>query len=156
MIVEEGLEIDVPVSAASARISHALQSDGLEEQLTAGVTQVHETLFRAGIPGVTKAVHLSTLPARIVDDTVIIAIRWESIGPASELFPSLDADLTLSRSDGTQTRLTLVGSYRPPLGRVGAALDRAMLHRVAQATMRNFLKQLAEIATSPVPVTESA
>jgi hypothetical protein len=35
--------------------------------------------------------------------------------------------------------LTLTGVYRPPLGTVGAGLDQAILHRVAVATIRDFL-----------------
>ena len=48
-------------------------------------------------------------------------------------------------------RLTLAGSYRPPLGRLGAGLDRAILHRVATATMRCLLQSVAEALVSPAP-----
>jgi hypothetical protein len=50
------------------------------------------------------------------------------------------------------TLLKLAGSYRPPLGALGEALDRAILHRVAAATIRNFVSHLAaEIAGQPSP-----
>ena len=39
--------------------------------------------------------------------------------------------------------LTVAGAYRPPLGSVGKALDRALLHRVAAATIREFVAQVA-------------
>jgi hypothetical protein len=45
------------------------------------------------------------------------------------------------------TILTLTGAYRPPLGAVGAALDRAILRRVACATIRAFLAQVARRIT---------
>jgi hypothetical protein len=120
--------------------------------LTADVAQSHEQLIRAGIAGVTKRVHLSALAPQVVDSTVIIAIRWDSVGLTGELFPSLDADLKLRRSGQNQTLLTLTGSYRPPFGRVGATLDRLLLHQVAEATIRQFLRQLAEIATAPATI----
>jgi hypothetical protein len=34
--------------------------------------------------------------------------------------------------------------YRPPLGAFGQALDRAMLHRVAEATIKDFLDRVGE------------
>ncbi len=47
--------------------------------------------------------------------------------------------------------LTLAGSYRPPLGSLGEVLDRAILHRVAAATIRSFLAQVAaQLADQPV------
>ena len=50
------------------------------------------------------------------------------------------------------TLLTLEGVYRPPLGALGQALDRAILHRVAAATIRNFLHRVAQGVTGqPAP-----
>ena len=55
----------------------------------------------------------------------------------------LDADLILAREGEERTRLGLVGSYRPPLGRTGAALDRAVMSRIAAATIRSLLEEIA-------------
>ena len=65
----------------------------------------------------------------------------------------LDADLRLAAL-GEGTVLTMAGTYRPPLGSLGEALDRAILHRVAAATVRSFLAQVAVQITGqsgPVP-----
>jgi len=52
--------------------------------------------------------------------------------------------------DGAQSvRLALVGAYRPPGGRLGAGLDRAILNRVAAATIRAFLRSVADALTGP-------
>ena len=48
-------------------------------------------------------------------------------------------------------RLALAGAYRPPLGRLGASLDRAILHTVAAATMRCLLHSVAEALVRPAP-----
>ena len=46
----------------------------------------------------------------------------------------------------------LVGVYRPPLGALGQALDRAVLRRVAVATIKGFLARVAaQLADQPVP-----
>jgi hypothetical protein len=39
--------------------------------------------------------------------------------------------------------------YRPPLGSPGAGLDRAIMHRIATATIRAFIRRLAEILSQP-------
>jgi hypothetical protein len=45
--------------------------------------------------------------------------------------------------------LTLNGCYRPPLGRLGSGLDRAVLHRIAAATIRALLRGIAGMLTEP-------
>ena len=46
-------------------------------------------------------------------------------------------------------RLSLAGVYRPPLGALGAGLDRAVFHRVADATARSLLARVADALTRP-------
>src|SRR6266508_3661185 len=63
----------------------------------------------------------------------------------------LDADLILVREGDDRSRLRLIGSYRPPLGRAGAALDKAIMSRVAAATIRSLLDKVAAAIADPVP-----
>jgi hypothetical protein len=42
-----------------------------------------------------------------------------------------------------QIMLTLMGRYEPPLGAVGRGLDRLVLHRIAEACIRSFLRRTA-------------
>jgi hypothetical protein len=60
------------------------------------------------------------------------------------LFPVLDADITLVPHGSEASLLAVSGAYRPPLGALGAALDRAVLHRVAEATIQSFVNQLGD------------
>lgn len=76
--------------------------------------------------------------------TAALAIRWEAVGPGGGLFPVLDADLTLAPFGEPASLLVLTGAYRPPLGAAGAAADRVFLRRVAEATVRDFVNQVAE------------
>ena len=78
-----------------------------------------------------------------IDQSVGLAIRWEATGPGGGLFPVLDADLTMAPDGERATIVTLAGAYRPPLGTVGAALDRMILSRVASATIRALLALMA-------------
>lgn len=100
-------------------------------------------LMRVGPAGITRlvTVQFRDLPERA--NTTGLALRWEVTGPGGALFPVLDADLELIQAGPETTWLTLNGAYRPPLGALGQALDRAMLHRVASATIRSFLSRIA-------------
>jgi hypothetical protein len=74
---------------------------------------------------------------------ILLPMTWEP-AKASGLFPRLDADLELGQLGPERTQLALNGRYQPPLGRVGQAVDRALLHRVAEATVKDFLDRVAE------------
>lgn len=55
----------------------------------------------------------------------------------------LDANLVLTAVDSQHCRLALLGVYRPPLGAVGATLDRMLLSRAAVATFRSLVTRVA-------------
>ena len=76
-------------------------------------------------------------------------LRWEATGTTGELFPVLDADLTLTGDGGDQTRIRLDGSYRPPFGRTGEALDRAVLGRLAAGTIESLVESVADAVADP-------
>jgi hypothetical protein len=76
------------------------------------------------------------LPSRL-----ILPLRWRATGPAA-LFPTLDADLEIGMLSPGSTQLSISASYDPPLGQVGELLDRALLHRLAEATVKDFLDRL--------------
>lgn len=87
-------------------------------------------------------------PIRFPSKTVV-PVSWR---PASiqTLISSLDADIELGGSGRTQ--LSISARYTPPLGPLGRELDRALLHRVAEATVKDFLDRVAErLSASPQP-----
>ena len=45
--------------------------------------------------------------------------------------------------EAESTRLTLNARYDPPLGKLGELIDRALMHRLAQATIKDFVERLA-------------
>ncbi len=98
---------------------------------------------RVGAGGVSKLVRVQVRALAESEDGARWAIRWEAAGPGGALFPVLDADISLAAAEEQTTMLSLTGAYRPPFGPLGAALDRAVLHRVAAATVRNFLARVA-------------
>lgn len=81
-------------------------------------------------------------PMRSTTKTVI-PLRWHATEVAG-LFPSLDADLEIAPLGPHRTQLAMSARYVPPLGMVGKALDRAILSRVAEATLKDFLDRVRE------------
>lgn len=79
-------------------------------------------------------------PARM-PDAVILPLRWEPVDGRA-ILPVLEADLELARLGPSRSQLALNGRYTPPLGKVGAALDRTVLHRVAEATIWDFVDRV--------------
>jgi len=81
-------------------------------------------------------------PLRLPTKT-IVPLRWTATG-ASGLFPSLDADLEIAPLGQDRCQLSLSARYVPPLGALGRVIDRALLFRVAEATIKNFLDQVRD------------
>jgi hypothetical protein len=81
-------------------------------------------------------------PLRLPTKTVL-PLRWTATGH-SGLFPSLDADLEIAPLGQDRCQLSMSARYVPPLGALGRAIDRALLFRVAEATIKNFLDQIRD------------
>jgi hypothetical protein len=149
MFVDEGILIEVPVAVALERLTAQLQIGGLQAAGSAAFNEGQAVLLRAGFAGLTKQVAVQNLPGYFRGDTAVIPIRWTATGPAGDLFPALDANLELDPAEAGTTRLTVHGSYRPPLGRFGAALDQLVLHNAARATIRTLLSHLERAILEP-------
>lgn len=74
--------------------------------------------------------------------SLTIALTWRSRQRAA-LFPTLTAQLALYPLTPTETQLELSGSYEPPLGIVGEAVDAAVLHRFAKESVASFVREIA-------------
>jgi hypothetical protein len=143
-------EVLLEVSFAAARTGLAKLTRGSLLRSTSQSAYDAEIigLVRVGPAGLTRLVSVQVRQLAARDDCAGLAIRWEAAGPGGSLFPVLDADLRLAPAGGNSTLLALEGAYRPPFGAIGAALDRVILHRVAAATIRNFLNQVAASITN--------
>ena len=73
--------------------------------------------------------------------SVIIPMDWKATGPGA-LFPVMSADLVLQPLGPGLVEVVFRGSYEPPLKVLGRLLDRALLHRVAEASAKAFLDHL--------------
>lgn len=88
-------------------------------------------------------------PYRIPSKT-LLPIAWKATG-AEQLFPALDADIEVAALGPNRTQLSISARYRPPAGPLGRMLDRALLHRIAEATVKDFLDRVGDVLTARIP-----
>jgi hypothetical protein len=74
---------------------------------------------------------------------MFLPIRWRAATGAG-LFPTLEGDLEVAALGSAKTQLGLSANYEPPLGLVGKIADRALFHRVAEVTVKDFLERIGE------------
>lgn len=155
MFARDEVMLGLGFEAARARLVNlthggwlAAASDGAYADGLAGLIRVGP--FGA-VPGASKVVSVRFLEPVPREDVMVLPLRWEATGVTGRLFPVLDADLAMTPAGAGQTLITLNGAYRPPLGGIGAGLDRAVLRRVAAATIRALLTRIADALTSPAP-----
>jgi hypothetical protein len=87
------------------------------------------------------SLRLSPLRAEPGDHAFAWQLTWEPVGN-SRVLPSFAGTLDATSLDET-TRLRLKGSYRPPLGAIGAIGDGLIGHRLARRAVESFLTELA-------------
>lgn len=147
MFVHYYTHVPVSLSTVEARIDEIRAH--LEDW--AGVAyRDGEELFATvgpGPGGYAKKVHLEIGMAEIQRSGVIYPISWTATG-AKGLFPSLTADLILSHVGKTRTKLSLQGTYEPPLGPVGRVIDRSLLRKVAESTVQDWVDRVAAAVAS--------
>jgi hypothetical protein len=139
--------LPVSLGAAQTRLVNLASRDGLSHASQRAYENGLDHVIRVGplgdAPGVSKLVRVSFVEPAYHEDAMTLGLRWEATGITGGLFPVLDGDLTLTRVDDDTTQLRLVASYRPPLGHLGAGLDKAILSKVAEATIRALVRDIA-------------
>lgn len=100
--------------------------------------------IRAGDTPIARSVELRVTHLTRSRDRTVLTLGWRATGRTAALFPSMAAELILERADGESSTLALRGRYEPPGGKVGSLADRAVMHRVADASVDNFLANVAD------------
>ena len=76
--------------------------------------------------------------------------EWKAAKRAP-LFPSMQAELRVYPLTKSETQLDLMGNYDPPMGPLGDALDAIVGHRIAEASVHRFMKDVAEYLRTTLP-----
>ena len=90
-----------------------------------------------------KEVLLRIGTARIRRDGVAYPITWRATGPTG-LFPRMTAELVVSPVGSERASVVFEGTYDPPLGILGEAIDRTLLNRLAELTVKSWVDDLVE------------
>lgn len=71
-----------------------------------------------------------------------LQLDWKA-AKAPGLFPLMKAELAVYPLTSTETQLDFSGRYEPPLGWLGTAVDAAVGHRIAEASVHRFVAEVA-------------
>jgi hypothetical protein len=96
----------------------------------------------AGVP-LRKGVSVEIGEPAKAGDWTNVPVSWTATGPRA-LFPVMSGRIELVPAGKDETRLTVSGMYEPPLGKLGEELDHAVMHNVAEATVKDLAESIAE------------
>jgi maltose/moltooligosaccharide transporter len=89
---------------------------------------------------VVRRVRLTLGTVQPSDRAVTVSVRWEA-AQSPQLYPRLDGVLRIEEQDG-HCQVRFDARYVPPAGRLGAAVDRVLMGRVARASVGEFFDRL--------------
>jgi hypothetical protein len=139
MFVEHSVHIGCPIDAVRAALGA-----GPREWFPRFDDGVHAEVGPqfAGL-GLRKRVDIEVGEPVTVGDVTEVPVTWQATFVRS-LFPVMTGKVELAPVDLRNTRLTVCGMYEPPLGRLGKQLDDALMHRTAQATVKDLAESIAK------------
>ena len=144
IFIQDFADIERPFSDVQAQF--AGESDWLSP-LASEASEDGEALrmrigpaWSAGL--VTREVSVTLGPSRPRGDALSRSLAWRA-SELQSLFPLLEGDIELAPIGKEGSRISLAVVYTPPLGGLGARVDRALLHRVAASTVRSFISKVA-------------
>jgi hypothetical protein len=145
MFVHDFAYVDLPVEAVRRRVLAG--GDGWLSTLAEAAADEGEALrIRVGpmdgMPRIGKVVSVDTAAPYVRGDVMVMPLVWHATG-VSAAFPVLQADLEVAPIGDDRTQLSLLGRYDPPLGPLGRRLDALLFHRLAEASVRSFLRRVA-------------
>ena len=108
-----------------------------------GLKLLSELGFEVGKRRVARRIEVELGTPRQLTGVTLLTIRWKAASHAG-LFPALEGQLEIAPIGKTTTQIGLSASYEPPLGLLGKIADRALMHRVAEITVKDFLDRIGD------------
>jgi hypothetical protein len=137
------------------RVSEALRRDpvGLIQRANVhAVARARELVgsLRDGLGGVEVDQEFVVELTSVAEETEVmlgprtrLCLSWRA-SQHPHLFPTMDATLDVLTLGPNEAQLDFLGKYRPAHGMVGAALDKAIGHRIMDASVHRFVESIAE------------
>lgn len=139
MLVQDFVDVPLPIDAVERIL---VRSDDMSTWAAAAYQRGERLAVGPGVAGVTAAVELEVGEPIRFTESLSIPIAWRAAN-AEKLFPHMEAEIVITPLTHSVTHLTFRGSYTPPFDSFGELLDRLAMHRIAEATVRNFMERLA-------------
>lgn len=153
MFVRYYLELARPFEEVEAALLHSPENwvPGLANEAEAqGRRLLAEVGFGPDGRRLEKQVRIDLGSSFRIASKTVLPMTWRATG-AYALFPSLEADVEVAALGSRRTQLSISARYQPPLGALGRAIDRVVLHRVAEATIKDFLDRAGQTLLELVP-----
>lgn len=118
--------------------SAALRGRSLASELRANIAGIEiGTDVAVSVKGVVEQ------PGEVTSHPVTrLQLEWKA-AKTPHLFPFMKAELVVYPLTSTETQLDLEGTYQPPLGALGDAINALAGHRIADASVHRFLADVA-------------
>ena len=71
-----------------------------------------------------------------------LLLEWQA-ATLPRMFPLMKAELAVYPLTATETQLDFSGSYKPPFGAVGKAMNAIVGHRIAEVSVHQFIADVA-------------
>ena len=152
MLVRYFIELDAPETSVAAVLAGS-PGAWIPNLIRRASDRGEQLLAEVGFGDrvrLSKQVEISVGDPRRIGSALYIPIVWQATGP-SGVFPVLEGDLELASLGEGRTQLAISARYTPPLDGLGKLADRALLHRVAESTVKDFLDQVGERVRSSDP-----
>ena len=144
MLVRYFVELMVPHEAVEGVLLNA-EHEWLDGMLTEAGDNGERLMVEVGFggaPRLDRPVLVRVGEPQRVESKMLLPISWQP--PSGHgLLPAMEGDIEVAPIGGSRTQLAMMIRYTPPFGLVGKVADRALLHRVAEATIRDFLVGVA-------------
>ena len=130
-------------------VGHAVVVEGVFDTLAARLVDAPRDWFPrsigvrvAGVP-VRKRVVVEFGDALKTSTWAVVRVNWKATFP-QRLFPTMEGKVSLSPQGKSAAKLTVSGVYVPPLGHLGEDLNEAVMHPVAELTVRELAGAIAK------------
>ncbi len=133
----EEVETDLATGAQKWMPALAWKSRGEGQRL------LSELGFEVGTHRMGRGIEVELGALRPMNGVTLLPIRWRAASHAG-LFPALDGQLEIAPMGKTTTQLGISATYEPPFGLFGKIADRALMHRVAEITVKDFLDRVGD------------
>lgn len=146
MFLRAFVEIRVPAEAATMalrRLPQTLVASFAVEAIDHGHTVLAEVGFPMAGRRLGKQVEIELGDPVETPSRTWLPLTWKPTG-AEGVFPSLEGELEAAPLGKDLTQIGLSARYKPPFGVLGTTLDRMFLHRVAEATVQDFVQRVAD------------